>query len=81
MFSVAGEGIAPKAARRQDTKTGALPDQTGAPKPETEFSSTTLRLKYHSGLSIAWEERRTPQMAGVSILRVLSDLCGRGSEF
>ena len=28
--------IAPKAARRQDTKTGALPDQTGAPKPETD---------------------------------------------
>jgi hypothetical protein len=35
--------IAPKAARRQDAKTGALPDQTRAPKPETEFPSTTLR--------------------------------------
>jgi hypothetical protein len=34
--------IAPKAARRQDAKTGALPDRTRAPKPETEFPSTTL---------------------------------------
>jgi hypothetical protein len=35
--------IAPKAARRQDAKAGALPDQTRAPKPETEFPATILQ--------------------------------------
>src|ERR1700722_19428435 len=28
---------------RPGAKTGALPDQTGAPKPETEFPATTLQ--------------------------------------
>ena len=43
------EGIAPKATRHQDTKTGALPSQARESKPEADFPATILRDSPDSG--------------------------------
>jgi hypothetical protein len=44
------------AQKRPGAKTGALPDQTGESKPETEFPATTLRAKALTDMHRNYEE-------------------------